>query len=203
MGEDMEAVTSAEKGIGLKDAMMALKDNWLITTKDGLINERSKHSDFTTGIGKENEKIISDERDALGILQNGTLAMGELPSYFHERKFSTICERLQQHFLLRKLLQNSNYKIYAIDGWTGEKRLLTYEPPEKEEQILEDLFKINYNCKDYPIHLEINKSKKELKQGKPYGEAGLLFFTEPILCSILPLVVLIGTCLFLDSLEKF
>jgi len=45
---------------------MALKDNWLITTKDGLINERSKHSDFTTGIGKENEKIISDEKRRVG-----------------------------------------------------------------------------------------------------------------------------------------
>jgi hypothetical protein len=38
MGEDTEAITSAEKGIGMKDAMMALEDNWLITIKDGLIN---------------------------------------------------------------------------------------------------------------------------------------------------------------------
>ena len=37
MGEDLEAVTSAEKGIGLKDALMALEDNWLITIKDGLL----------------------------------------------------------------------------------------------------------------------------------------------------------------------
>lgn len=176
MGEDTEAVTSAEKGIGLKDAMMALKDNWLMTIKDGLINERKKHPDFKTGIGKEDEKVTKEERDKLEIPRNGTLVMGKLPPYFRERKFSTICERLQQHFLLRKLLQNSDYKIYVIDGRTKEKKLLIYEPPEKEKQILKDLFKINYNGKDYPIHLEVNKSKKELKQGKPYGDAGLLFF---------------------------
>src|SRR3989344_241313 len=68
MGEDTEAVTSAEKGIGLKDAMMSLKDNWLITIKDGLINERNKHPDFKTGIGKEDEKVTKKERDELEIL---------------------------------------------------------------------------------------------------------------------------------------
>jgi hypothetical protein len=176
MGEDIEAVTSAEKGIGLKDAMMALEDNWLITIKDGLINERNKHPDFKTGIGREDEKVTNEERVKLGIPKNGTLVIGKLPSYFHERKFSTICERLQKHFLLRKLLQNPNYKIYAVDGWSNEKKLLTYKPPEVEKQILKESFKINYNGKDYLIHLEINKSKNQLSQGKPYGEAGLLFF---------------------------
>ena len=48
-GEDIEARTSAEKGIGLKDAMMALTDNWLVTIKDNLINERNKHIDFSPG----------------------------------------------------------------------------------------------------------------------------------------------------------
>ena len=39
MGEDLEAITSAEKGIGLKDAMMALEDNWLITINNDLLND--------------------------------------------------------------------------------------------------------------------------------------------------------------------
>lgn len=176
MGEDIEAVTSAEKGIGLKDAMMALDDNWLITIKGGLINERKIHPDFKTGFGKENEIVTKEERNKWNIPENGTLVMGELPSYFHDRKFSTICEKLQKHFLLRKLLQNPDYKIYAVDGYTKEKKLLKYEPPEKEKQVLKESFKINYNGKDYTIHLEINKSRKELRPGKPYGEAGLLFF---------------------------
>jgi len=176
MGEDIEVVTSAEKGIGLKDAMMALQDNWLITIKDGLINERNKHSDFRTGIGKEDKKVTKEERDELRIPDNGTSVKGELPDYFHERKFSTIYERLRQHFLLRKLLQDSNYKVYVIDGRTKEERLLKYELPKVEKQILKDSFKINYNGKDYAIHVELYKSKKELMQGKPYGEAGLLFF---------------------------
>jgi len=176
MGEDTEAVTSAEKGVGLKDAMMALSDNWLITIKDGLINERNKHPDFKTGIGREDENITNLERDKLEIPENGTLVIGKLPSYFHERKFSTIVKNLQKHFLLRKLLQIPDYKIYTIDGWKKEKRLLTYKPPKTEKQIMGESFKINYNGEDYPIHLKINKSEKELQQLKPYGEAGLLFF---------------------------
>ncbi|MEM3523404.1 MAG: ATP-binding protein [Thermoproteota archaeon] len=176
MGEDIEAVTSAEKGIGLKDAMMALKDNWLITIKDGLINERNKHPDFQTGFGKEDEKVTQSDRKSWEISENGTVVVGELPLYFHERKYSSIYEKLKKHFLLRKLLQNPDYEIYVIDLYTGEKELLRYSSPEKEKQILRESFKINYNGKNYLIHLEISKSKEELKQGKPYGEAGILFY---------------------------
>jgi hypothetical protein len=133
MGEDTEAITSAEKGIGMKDAMMALKDNWLVTIKDGLINERNKHPDFTTGIGREDENVADEDRHKFGIHKNGTLVMGELPDYFKIRKFSTICEYLEKHFLLRKLLQNNDYRIYAIDSQTGEQKLLKYRPPKVEK----------------------------------------------------------------------
>lgn len=182
MGEDIEAITSAEKGIGLKDAMMALEDNWLITVKDGLVNERRIHPDFRIGFGKENEKVTKEEREKLEIPYNGTIVMGELPDYFRERKFATIYERLQKHFLMRKLLQYPDYKIYIIDGTyviygeSAEKKLLRYEPPKIEKQIVKETFKISYNSKDYPVHLIINKSKEEVSQGKPYGESGLLFF---------------------------
>jgi hypothetical protein len=176
MGEDIQAVTSAEKGIGLKDAMMALKDNWLITVKDGLINERNKHPDFMTGIGKENEKVTEGEKEKWEIPSNGTLVTGTLPMYFHERKFTTICERLQQHFLLRKLLQDSKFRICVINGWTKEKRLLEYKPPNIEKQALRETIRIEYGGKEYNVHLLVNKSNKGLSQGKPYGESGLLFF---------------------------
>jgi len=176
MGEDVEAVTSAEKGIGLKDALMALKDNWLITVKDGLINERNKHPNFDTGFGREDERISEKERQKLNIPKNGTLIKGTLPDYFHERKFLTIYEKLQKHFLLRKLLQNPDYKIYVIDGWTKEKRILQYTPPQVDKIVLRENFEIKYNGENYKIHLIVNKSKKELAQRKPYGEAGLLFF---------------------------
>jgi len=86
MGEDTEAVTSAEKGIGLKDAMMALKDNWLITIKDGVINERKIHEDFKIGFGKEDQKITEEERIQLGIPTNGTIIYGQLPDFFKEKK---------------------------------------------------------------------------------------------------------------------
>jgi len=176
MGEDIEAVTSAEKGIGLKDALMALKDNWLITVNDGIINERKIHPDFKIGFGKENEKITEEERKKIKIPKNGTSIKGTLPSYFSERKFSTICKKLQKHFLLRKLLQDPDYKIYVIDGQTEEKVLLRYIPPQIDKIMLEQSFEIDYNGKKYKIHLTVNKSKKEYDQRKPYGEAGLLFF---------------------------
>jgi hypothetical protein len=176
MGEDTEAVTSAEKGIGLKDAMMALGDNWLITIKDGLVNERNKHPNFATGFGKEDEPVTIMERGKLGILNNGTLVMGNLPEYFQERKFLTICERLQRHFLIRKLLENPEFRIYAIDAYTKDKRLLRYISPKIEKQLLKQTFEIEYNKKSYKMHLVINKTAEELLQGKPFGESGLLFF---------------------------
>jgi len=176
MGEDIEAVTSAEKGIGLKDAMMALKDNWLITIKDGWINERRIHPDFRTGFGQEDEKVTEEERDKWGIPSNGTLVMGTLPKYFHERKFSTILEHLQRHFLLRRLLQNTKYKIHVIDGWTKRKKTLEYKPPKIEKQVLKETLKVRYNDKQYNIHLVVYKSSDGLPQGKPFGESGLLFF---------------------------
>ena len=175
-GEDIEARTSAEKGIGLKDAMMALTDNWLITIKDNLINERNKHVDFSTGIGKEDETVTEKERNELGILGNGTLVRGKLPDYFRERKFPTIYKHLKDHFLLRKLIQCSEYRIYVVNGWSKEKRLLNYKPPEIEKQILCEKLRIEYEGKKFPIEITINRSEEELRQGKPYGDSGLLFF---------------------------
>jgi len=176
MGEDIEAVTSAEKGIGLKDAMMALKHNWLITIKDGWINERRIHPDFRTGFGKEDEKVTEEERDKWEIPSNGTLVMGTLPKYFHERKFSTVFERLQRHFLLRRLLQNTKYRIHVIEGWTKQKKILGYRPPKIEKQVLKETLKVKYDGKQYDIHLLVNKTGDSLLQGKPFGRSGLLFF---------------------------
>jgi hypothetical protein len=176
MGEDIEAVTSAEKGIGLKDAMMALTDNWLITIKDDLLNERNKHPNFATGIGKEDTRVSDKERKKLRIQYNGTIVKGTLPDYFHERKFTTICERLKQHFMMRKLLENTKFNIYAIDANTNEKLLLRHFVPNIERQILDETFDIEYNGKKYKMHLLVNKSIDALPQGKPFGESGLLFY---------------------------
>lgn len=175
-GEDIDAVTSAEKGIGLKDAMMALKDNWLTTIKDGLINERKKYPNFDTGIGKEDEKATEKERTSLKIPGNGTRVKGKLPDYFKEKRFQTICEHLEKHFLLRKLLQDKDYEIYAINLLNDKRKRLIYMPPEIEKQLYNDIVEINYNNKTYPVHISIAKSKEPLSQGKPYGKSGTLFY---------------------------
>ena len=176
MGEDLEAITSAEKGIGLKDALMALKDNWLTTIKDGLLNERNKHIDFSTGIGKEDEKVTEKERNELGIPSNGTLIRGKLPDYFRDRKYETIREHLKKHFLLRRLLQCSEYKVYVIEGSSNEEKPLTYQPPKVEKRMLCEELKIRYGGEEYSVTITINKSTEALDQGKPFGESGLLFF---------------------------
>lgn len=176
MGEDTEAITSAEKGIGLKDAMMALEGNWLTTINNGLMNERNKHLNFDTGIGRENVPVTNGERKKLGIPNNGTLVTGILPDYFHERKFSTICDRLTQHFLIRKLLENTKFRVFAVDGDTHERVLLHHTTPKVEKQLLNETFTVNYNRTEYKVHLQINKSVDALSQGKPFGESGLLFF---------------------------
>ncbi len=176
MGEDTAAITSAEKGIGLKDAMMALEGNWLTTINNGLLNERNKHLNFDTGIGRENVAVTNEERKKLGIPNNGTLVIGNLPDYFHERKFVTICDRLIHHFLIRKLLQNAKFNVYVVDGGTHEKVLLRHTAPKVEKQLINETFDVDYNRKKYKIHLQMNKSLDVLPQGKPFGESGLLFF---------------------------
>jgi hypothetical protein len=176
MGEDVEAITSAEKGIGLKDAMMALEGNWLITINNGLVNERNKHINFDTGIGRENQLVGGGERNKFGISNNGTWITGTLPDYFHEKKFLTILERLNSHFLTRKILQNPKFKIFVTNDETNEKHLLRYAYPKVEKQILDETFDIDYNRKKYRICLSVNKSTDTLAQGKPFGDSGLLFF---------------------------
>lgn len=176
MGEDLEAITSAEKGIGLKDALMALEDNWLTTIKDGLLNERNKHVDFCTGIGKEDENVTEKDRTELGIPNNGTLIRGKLPDYFRDRKYETIREHLEKHFLLRKLLQCPEYKVYAIEGRSNERKPLAYQPPKVEKRMLSEELKIKYGGEQYSVNITIDKSTEALGQGKPFGESGLLFF---------------------------
>ena len=175
-GEDVEARTSAEKGIGLKDAMMALEDNWLISIKNGLINERNKHRNFDTGIGREDQFVTAGDRKRFGIPEDGTLLTGKLPEYFQDRKFPTICDRLSKHFLMRKLLENDKFHVLVFNGITKEKKHLTYKSPIAEKQLMDEVFDITYNERKYPIHLTVNKTESALLQGKPFGQSGLLFF---------------------------
>lgn len=175
-GEDTEAITSAEKGIGLKDAMMALNENWLTSIKDGKINERKKYTNFETGIGKEDQNVTSEERLILKIPENGTRIKGFLPNYFKEKRFSTIKDRLENHFLLRKLIQNKDYEIILINSQNEESIKLKYKQPKIEKKIFEDDLKIKYNERIFNIYLILNKSEEELDQGKPYGHAGILFY---------------------------
>lgn len=173
-------ITSAEKRIGLKDALMAMApNNSLVTIKDGLVNERK--IDFENGkpvveyIG-ENEEVTEKERSRLNISGNGTNIKGRLPSYFPRRTFKTICEDLRSHFIMRKLLQIPEYEIYAIDAKNGERIRLTYSQPKVDKNLLEEEIEIPYGGKKYKISLIVNKAKKNLTQGKPFGESGLIFY---------------------------
>jgi len=174
--DDSSARTSAEKGIGLKDALIALDDNRLTSISDGLINERKKRKNFWTVFYAENEKITPEERAKLHIKNNGTLIVGTLPDYFKVHSFDKIYELLQKHYLLRKLLLLEEFKVYVINGTTKTKKLLKYEWPKEEKQVLEEEFVIDYEGNQYKGRMIVKKALEKLRQDKPYGDSGLLIY---------------------------
>jgi len=102
--------------------------------------------------------------------------MANFPIFLKKKKYTTICDRLEKHFLLRKLLQCEAYKIKVINGYSKEEKLLRYVPPESHKQVINEKFVIRYKEKEYPVQLILNKSKEALPQGKPYGDSGILFY---------------------------
>ena len=178
--DDKEALTSAEKGIGLKDAMMAMEDNLLLTIKKGKLNERAKFPNFDTGVGIINHTIKKEERSKMGMPEDGTIIQGRLPEYFLDKKFNTICKHLAEHYMMYKLVQHDKFEIICIDSFTKEKINLStlYEPPkvDKKFKILKDKIRLPYKNKKYSFIYEIKKSIKPLEFGKPYGKAGLYFY---------------------------
>ncbi len=178
--EDKEGSTSAEKGIGLKDAMMSMKDNLLLTIKEGVLNGRTKYPNFDTGERVVNHVVESGDREKLGIPENGTIVEGRLPEWFPDKKFSTICKHLANHYMMYKLVQMEKFEIICVDTFTKDKINLSdlYEIPKEDknfESIKKEIF-LTYQNKKYNFSLEIKKSNKPLDFGKPYGKAGLYFF---------------------------
>jgi len=180
--EKKYGATSAEKRIGLKDGLMAMApNNTLVTIKDGLISECK--IEFENGrpfvdYARENKEVTEKERSKLNILSgNGTVVKGRLPPYFPRRTFKTICEDLRLHFMMRKLLQIPEYEIYVINVNSGERVRLTYSQPKVDKSLLKkEEIEIPYDGKKYKIYLVINKARKNLTQGKPFGGSGLIFY---------------------------
>jgi len=178
--EDKEAVTSAEKGIGLKDAMMAMEKNLILTVKNGKLNTRNKFTNFDTGEILVDHLLTPKEKGELGIKENGTIVRGILPDYFKERSFEKICQKLSDHFLMRKLVQNEEFSIICVDKNTGEEINLKkiYKSPKIDSSFkpIVKKIEISYGGENYEFLLEIKKSKNPLQLGKPFGKAGLIFY---------------------------
>ncbi|MDD5331974.1 MAG: ATP-binding protein [Candidatus Nanoarchaeia archaeon] len=178
--EDKEGVTSAEKGIGLKDAMMAMEENRLVTIKEDKLNERTKYSNFDTGEGHINYIIKKEDRIKIGIPENGTIVQGRLPEYFPDKKFNTICKHLANHYMMYKLVQIDNFDIVCVDTSTKEELTLSklYDHPkiDKKFEVIKKDIVLPYQNRDYHFLIEIKKSNKPLEFGKPYGKAGLYFY---------------------------
>jgi len=179
------ANTSSEKGVGLKDVLMSLEDNRIITVKNNKVTVASKNKDFSTSFlgheAGEREWIISKkEREEYKLNGNGTVVSGFLPKFFLDKKFETIKSRLEEHYLLRKLLQCEDFKIYIIDHKNNQSRPipLKYSEPKISKVLVDDSFKIEYEGKTYSAQIKINETKENLGPlSKPFGSAGLLVYS--------------------------
>jgi hypothetical protein len=179
------ANTSSEKGVGLKDVLMSLGDNRIITVKNDKVTIASKDKNFDTIFlgykAGEREWIISkNEREKYKLKGNGTIVSGFLPKFFLDKKFETIKSKLEKHYLLRKLLQCEDFKIYIIDRKSNQSRpiLLKYSEPKISKVLVDDSFEIEYEGKTYSAQIKINEAKESLGPlSKPFGSAGLLVYS--------------------------
>ncbi|MGC8651573.1 MAG: ATP-binding protein, partial [Minisyncoccia bacterium] len=178
---DKSSLTSAEKGVGLKDALMAMilfgnKDR-IITIKNNKISIAEKDKNFMTNWIKKDASVSEEDRKESGIPENGTIIYGTLPSFFKDKKFNTIAEKLSKHFLLRKLLQIDDFKVHLIDGYTKQEEILTYKFPQKKSKLIDEDFYIEYKNEKYKAHIKIYEAEKNLEGKKPFGETGLLIYS--------------------------
>lgn len=177
-GTDVTDYTgTAEKGIGLKDSLMAMAPNGsILTIKDGkLSGYKIQKVGYLTPLAKD-ETVTEEKREDIEIPSNGTIVKGTMPEYFSPKTYSTLVDHLSKHFLLRKLLQHSEFEIYLKNAWTGKITKLAYKEPKIDKTLLDERFKIKYDGRDYKADIKIHRSKEKIKKRKPIGKGGLIFY---------------------------
>lgn len=170
-------------GQGAKDALASMVDGKICTFKDNKFTECK--------LFFENGKPmyeISDPVSATFMLRsihkingNGTKA------YFKADpkktgtvvpQFDTVQKELANNCLLRKIMTNKKREIKLISEDTKEIRPLRYRMPEGEK-ISSDDFIVPYNqYGDFPIHLSISRSERELTQTGDDRDGGLLILDD-------------------------
>ena len=165
-------------GQGAKDALAGMKNGKICSFKNNQFIE--------CRVFLENGKPmyeIDDPQEASvkirkmhEIYENGTIA------YFEAEKkvpqYDTVHKEIANNYLLRKLLQNENRKIFLLDKNSGKKRRLKVTLPEGKE-ILSDHFSINYGkYGDFQIDISIYRANVDLIQSGDDRDGGLLLVDD-------------------------
>ena len=169
-------------GQGAKDALACMIDGKICTFKNNEFTECKLFIENGKPMYEISDKIEASTsiRDVHNIQRNGTRAYftadrqqtGPVP------KFETVHNELANNCLLRKVMTNSIRVIKLINESTKESRQLRYRLPEGKK-ILSDDFTLNFNTYgDFPIHLEIFRSDKELTQTGDDRHGGLLILDD-------------------------
>lgn len=169
-------------GQGAKDALAAMINGKICTFKDDrfiecrLFIENGKPMYEIEAPVPASPKLRREHK----IDGNGTVAYfeadpeetGTVP------QLNTVHEELANNYLLRKIMTNPHRKVFLLDADAGKARRLRYQMPEGKEILIDD-FTISYgDYGDFPIHISIWRSDKELTQTGDDRAGGLLLVDD-------------------------
>jgi len=165
-------------GQGAKDALASMVDGRICSFKNNLFTECKLFIENGKPMYEISDPVLvtSRLRSTYKIESNGTIASfkadpqktGTVP------QFDTVQRELANNCLLRKIMTNSKREIILINDDTTDTRHLRYRMPEGKK-IYSDDFIISYNhYGDFPIHVSIYRSDRELTQAGEDRDGGLL-----------------------------
>ena len=170
-------------GQGAKDALADMVDGKICTFKDDVFVECKlfiEHGQPWYDIDDPTPATMT-LRNKHKITGNGTVAYFKVdPQKTGSRvpKFTTVHDVLASNYQLRKLMTNPNRKVILINEETGEKLKLRYQMPKGKEILVEDI-PISYdNYGDFPVHISIWRSERELTQSGDDRDGGLLIIDD-------------------------
>ena len=158
-------------GKGAKDALACMEEGEVVSFKDGRFFRCSVFFDENREPRYEilkNCRTTHALRKKYGIKKNGTVssfvADPQSDTKIKVPRFATLHSDLQNHYLLRKILQNKNTTVMLINKGKKDRRRLTYSEP-KGESILSDSFVLNHDTFDpFDITMEVSRAKTALSQ---------------------------------------
>ena len=164
-------------GQGAKDALAGMVDGKICTFKDGRFVECRLYIENGKPMYEFSDAIPAtvNLRSTHNIGANGTIAYFAVDSQVP--RLSTVHEELANNYLLRKIMTNPERKVFLLED-DGKARRLRYQMPEGKENLPDD-FHVSYgDYGDFPIHISIWRSERELRQTGDDRDGGLLLLDD-------------------------